>query len=453
MSAAAGHIAIAMALIGLNAFFVLAEMALVKVRPARLKALAEAGRRDAASALHIIEDFTPYLSLIQFGVTLCAVGIGWVGEPAVADTLERLLRPFLHDQPTLLAALRTFSVVVGFALVTVLCLVLGELVPKGIAIQQAEGTAMAVAGPLRVLYVLFFPGVWLVNRASGFVLRLLGLRSKPGQEQAHTEDELRIILASAAEMGTIDSTRAELLERALAMTEKTARQILVPRTEVHFLDLEESLEHNVAEARATGHSWVPVCRGNLDQVEGVVNVKDLFVLLAEGKLRSLSQLQRPVLFVPENVTLDQLLAEFAKRHRQLAVVVDEHGGTSGIVSVSDVVSEVVGDVAKLGRHSVEVKTLPGGRFEVSGTTSLEELRERLDMEFDADAADVTTIAGYLMAKLNRVPVPGDAAAVGEWEVRVAETDGPRVVKVRIEPRATALAARPPEAGGPPPGAA
>jgi CBS domain containing-hemolysin-like protein len=427
-----------MGLICLNAFFVLAEMALVKARPARLQTLADAGRSDAASALHIIRDLTAYLSVIQFGVTLTALGLGWVGEPAVADTLERLLRPLLVEEPALLRALPTFSVVVGFMLITILCLVLGELVPKGIAIQRAEGAAMAVATPLRLLYLLFFPGVWLVNRASGFVLRLFGLRAKPGQEQAHTEDELKIILASAAEMGTIDSTRAGLLERALAMTEKTARQILVPRTEVRYLDLEEPLERNVAEARAAGHTWMPVCRGNLDQVEGVVNAKDLFFLLSAGQLKSLAQVQRPVLFVPENVTLEQLLAEFRKRRRQLAVVVDEHGGTSGIVSLADVVSEVVGEVAELGRRSVEVKTLPGGRFEVSGSTSLQDLAERLDVAFDVDTTDVTTIAGYLMAKLGRVPGPGDATAVGEWEVRVAETDGPRVVKVRIEPRPAAL---------------
>jgi CBS domain containing-hemolysin-like protein len=435
----AWHIATAMGLICLNAFFVLAEMALVKARPARLQALADAGRSDAASALHIIRDLTPYLSVIQFGVTLTALGIGWMGEPAVADNLERLLLPLLRDQPALLRALPTFSVVVGFALITILCLVLGELVPKGIAIQRAEGAAMAVAAPLRALYLLFFPGVWLVNRASGFVLRLFGLRARPGQEQAHTEDELKIILASAAKMGTIDSTRAGLLERAMAMTEKTARQILVPRTEVRYLDLDEPLERNVAEARSAGHTWMPVCRGNLDQVEGVVNAKDLFFLLSAGQLKSLAQVQRPVLFVPENVTLEQLLAEFRKRRRQLAVVVDEHGGTSGIVSLADVVSEVVGEVAELGRRSVEVKTLPGGRFEVSGSTSLEDLAERLDVEFDVDGTEVTTIAGYLMAKLGRVPGPGDAAAVGEWEVRVAETDGPRVVKVRIEPRPPAEA--------------
>jgi CBS domain containing-hemolysin-like protein len=365
-----------------------------------------------------------------------------VGEPAVADTLEKLLLPLVADQPLLERAVRTFSVVTGFALITLLVLVLGELVPKGIAIQRAERTALAVATPLRLLYLLFFPGVWVVNRASGFVMRLLGLKSRPGEEQAHTEDELKIILASAAEMGTIDSTRAELLERALSMTEKTARQILVPRTEVRYLDLEESLEWNLTEARSAGHTWVPVCRGNLDQVEGVVNVKDLFFLLSEGQLRSLAQVQRPVLFVPENVTLEQLLAEFRKRRRQMAVVVDEHGGTSGIVTLADVVGQVVGDVAELGRRRVEVKTLPGGRLEVAGSTALEDLEERLEVKFEADSSDLTTIAGYLMSRLGRIPEPGDAISVGEYEVRVAETDGPRVVKVLIEPRP-----------GPPPGPA
>ena len=428
------HIVIAVGLVLLNGFFVLAEMALVKARPARLQALADAGRDDATAALRIIRDLTSYLGVIQFGLTLTSVGIGWVGEPAVADTLEKLLLPLVADQPMLQRAVRTFSVVTGFAFITLLVMVLGELVPKGIAIQRAERTALAVATPLRLLYLLSFPGVWVVNRASGFVMRLLGLKSRPGEEQAHTEDELRIILASAAEMGTIDSTRAELLERALSMTEKTARQILVPRTEVRYLDLEESLEWNVTEARAAGHTWVPVCRGNLDQVEGVVNVKDLFFLLSEGQLRSLAQVQRPVLFVPENVTLEQLLAEFRKRRRQMAVVVDEHGGTSGIVTLADVVGEVVGDVTELGRRRVEVKTLPGGRLEVAGSTALEDLEERLEVKFEADSSELTTIAGYLMSRLGRVPEPGDAVTVGEYEIRVAETDGPRVVKVLIEPR-------------------
>jgi len=432
VSSTGWHIAIAVGLVFVGAFFVLAEMALVKSRPARLKALAEAGRDDARKVLAITSDLTPYLSVIQFGITLTALGLGWVGEPAFADTLEQALAPLAAERPALAGTVRTVAAVLGFALITFLSLVLGELVPKGIAIQRAEGVALVVAGPLRVLYWLFFPGVWVVNRASSSVLRLLGLRGRTGEELAHTEDELKIILASAAEMGTIDQMRAELLERALAMTEKTARQILVPRTEVRYLDLDEPLERNVAEARASGHTWMPVCRGTLDRVEGVANVKDLFFLLASGTLKSLAQVQRPVLFVPENVTLAQLLVEFRKRRRQLAVVVDEHGGTSGIVALADVVAQVVGDVAELGRR-VAVRTLPGGRLEVAGSTSLEDLRDRLDVEFDVDTQEVTTVAGYLMARLGRVPEPGDAVAVGEFEVRVAETDGPRVVKVLIAP--------------------
>jgi CBS domain containing-hemolysin-like protein len=222
------------------------------------------------------------------------------------------------------------------------------------------------------------------------------------------------------------------------VSEKAARQILVPRPQVRYLDLDEPLERNIAEARAAGHTWMPVARGSLDQVEGVVNVKDLFFLLANDQLHSIGQVQRPVLFVPENVTLEQLLIEFRKRRRQLAVVVDEHGGTSGIVTLADVVAEVVGDVAELGRRVSEVKTLPGGRLELPGTTQLSDLEDRLDVRFDVDPTEVSTIAG-------RVPEPGDHTDVDEFEIRVAETDGPRVLKVRIEPKPPAEPPSPPAA--------
>ncbi len=258
--------------------------------------------------------------------------------------------------------------------------------------------------------------------------------------EAHGEDELRVIFASSAEAGSLDSSRAELLERALMMTEKTARQVLVPRNQVRFLDLDDPLEKNIAEGRSAGHTWLPVARGSLDQIEGVINVKDLFFLLSRGELKSLAQVQRPVLFVPENVTLEQLLSEFRRRRRQLAVVVDEHGGTSGIVTLADVVAEVVGDVAELGRKVDEVKSLPGGRLELPGTTQLEDLEDRLDVKFDIEEGEVTTIAGYLMAKLGKVPIAGDRVKLGEYEIAVEQMDGPRVLKVRISPLISPAAA-------------
>src|SRR5690606_10061429 len=207
--------------------------------------------------------------------------------------------------------------------ITFLHIVVGELAPKSIAIQRAEATTLAVALPMRLFYVLFYPGIWLLNGMAGKLLRLMGLGPASEAHEAHDADELKLILHSSAQAGAITEYRARLIERALEMVEKTARQVLVPRSEVRFLDLDEPLEANLQEARAAGHTWLPVVRENLDQVEGVVNVKDLYYLLSKGQLKGLSQVQRPVLFVPENVTLEQLLKEFRRRRRQLAVVVDE----------------------------------------------------------------------------------------------------------------------------------
>ena len=216
--------------------------------------------------------------------------------------------------------------------------------------------------------------------------------------------------------------------------EKTARQVLVPRTQMKFLDLEVTLEQNLADARLAGYTWLPVIRGSLDQVEGVVNVKDLYFLLARGELKSIAQVQRPVLFVPQNVTLEQLLSEFRRGNKQLADVVDEHGGTSGLVTLADVVAELVGKVAELGRKVDAVRTLPGGRLELPGTAQLDDLEHTLEVEFDVDHSEVTTIAGYLMAKLGRVPVVGDVWVFDDYRICAVQTDGPKVVTVRIEPK-------------------
>lgn len=445
MSSEAWHIAVAVALVLINAFFVASEMALVRARPTRFRSLAAGGNHAAERTLGILGNLGPYLGTVQFGVTLTSLGMGWVGEPAFAALVERALHAAFPDRRGFVALAHTLAFVVGFAIITILHLVIGELVPKTLGLQRTESVAMAISGPMRAIYLVSWPAVTLINRMAAAVSRLIGLKPSSLEEHALNSEELAMILDSSARAGSITAERAELLARALAMSEKTARQVLVPRQQVRYLDLDAPLERNIAEARAAGHTWVPLARGSLDQVEGVANVKDLFFLLANDQLRSLGQVQRPVLFVPENVTLEQLLVEFRKRRRQLAVVVDEHGGTSGIVTLADVVAEVVGDVAELGRRVSEVKTLPGGRLELPGTTQLSDLEDRLDVRFDVDPAEVTTIAGYLMARLGRVPEPGDHTEVEEFEIRVAETDGPRVLKVRIEPKPAAEPPPPPPA--------
>ncbi|WP_223759976.1 hemolysin family protein [Myxococcus sp. RHSTA-1-4] len=430
---------LALLLVLANGFFVATEFAIVKIRATRLQALVDEGAPGASTALKMVEHLDAYLSATQFGITLASLGLGWLGEPAFAALLEPVLVGLVPEGSATTVA-HTAAVVIAFSIITFLHIVIGELAPKSLAIQRAEATTLAVALPMRAFYFLFYPAIVLLNGLAAWVLRAFGLTSVGEAHEAHSEEELRVILHSSAQAGAITSARAELLERALEMAQKTARQVMVPRNQVKFLDIEEPLEKCIADARAAGHTWLPVCRGNLDEVEGVVNAKDLFFLLSRGELRSLAQVQRPVLFIPEHATLEQLLAEFRRRRRQTALVVDEHGGTSGLVTIADVVAEVVGDVAELGRRVEEVRSLPGGRFELPGTTQLDDLEERLDVNFDLDEdeeGEVTTIAGYLMARLGRVPEKGDALKLDMWRILVEEVDGPRVVRVTVEPQSRA----------------
>jgi CBS domain containing-hemolysin-like protein len=433
---------LAILLVFANGFFVATEFAIVKVRATRLQALVDEGRPGAATAMKMVQKLDGYLSATQLGITLASLGLGWLGEPAFAHLLEPVIARFVPEEARATVG-HSVAVAIAFAIITFLHIVVGELAPKSLAIQRAESTTLTVALPMRVFYFVFYPAIWLLNGIAGRVLRAFGLHAASETHEAHSEDELKVILSSSAQAGSITTARAELLERALEMAQKTARQVMVPRNQVKYLDMEEPLEKCIADARAAGHTWLPVCRGSMDQVEGVVNAKDLFFLLSRGELKALSQVQRPVLFVPENVTLEQLLAEFRRRRRQTALVVDEHGGTSGLVTIADVVAEVVGDVAELGRRMDEVRSLPGGRFELPGTAQLDDLEERLDVNFELDEdeqGEVTTIAGYLMAKLGRVPEKGDSLKLDMWRILVDEVDGPRVVRVTVEPQAAARSA-------------
>ncbi len=431
---------LALALVLANAFFVAVEFALVKVRTTQLEALVTEGRPGAAQALVMRKQLDVWLSTSQVGITLASLALGWVGEPAFSRLIEPLLQRLAPDTEAAHAIATTIGVVLAFGVITFLHIVVGEQVPKTLAIVNAERTALALAWPMRIFYLLFFPVIWVLNQGTRGVLKLFGLDANASGEHesdALGESELRLIFATSAQSGALDHNRAELLERALSMMEKTARQVMVPRSQMKALDLDSTLEENLNASFTAGHTWLPVVRGSLDRVEGLVNVKDLFYLQTRGELKSVGQVQRPVLFVPENVTLEQLLAEFRRRNKQIAIVVDEHGGTSGIVTLADVVAELVGNVAELGRKVEPMKALPGGRLELPGTAQLDDLEHTLELEFDVDKTQITTIAGFLMAKLGRVPNVGDVWVLGDLKLNVVKTDGPRVVTVRIEPKVAA----------------
>ena len=430
-----GALILALALVLANGFFVAIEFALVKVRQTQLESLVEQDRAGASLALTMRKNLDIWLSASQVGITLASLALGWVGEPAFAGLIQPLVLRITPDSETAHAIGHTIGVILAFGIITFLHIVVGEQVPKTIAITRAEGTALVLAWPMRIFYILFYPVIALLNGGTRLVLKLFGLDGANAKhEQALSQDELRMIFSSSAEAGGLQEQQAELLQRALSMMEKTARQVLVPRSQMKALDLELTLEENLAAAYAAGHTWVPVIRGSLDRVEGLVNVKDLFYLHGRHELKSLAQVQRPVLFVPENITLDQLLNEFKRRNKQIAVVVDEHGGTSGLITLANVVAELVGKVAELGRKVEPMQKLPGGKLELPGTAQLDDIEHTLEVEFDVDKTQVTTIAGFLMAKLGRVPVTGDVWMMDDYRVVTITTDGPRVVTVRIEPR-------------------
>ena len=430
-----GGLILALALVLANGFFVAIEFALVKVRQTQLESLVEQDRAGASLALTMRKNLDIWLSASQVGITLASLALGWVGEPAFAGLIQPLVLRITPDSETAHAIGHTIGVILAFGIITFLHIVVGEQVPKTIAITRAEGTALVLAWPMRIFYILFYPVIALLNGGTRLVLKLFGLDGANAKhEQALSQDELRMIFSSSAEAGGLQEQQAELLQRALSMMEKTARQVLVPRSQMKALDLELTLEENLAAAYAAGHTWVPVIRGSLDRVEGLVNVKDLFYLHGRHELKSLAQVQRPVLFVPENITLDQLLNEFKRRNKQIAVVVDEHGGTSGLITLANVVAELVGKVAELGRKVEPMQKLPGGKLELPGTAQLDDIEHTLEVEFDVDKTQVTTIAGFLMAKLGRVPVTGDVWMMDDYRVVTITTDGPRVVTVRIEPR-------------------
>ncbi|MCA3016587.1 MAG: HlyC/CorC family transporter [Myxococcaceae bacterium] len=441
----------ALALVLANAFFVAFEFALVKVRVTQLDALVAEGRPGAPAALAMRKNLDTWLSASQVGITLASLALGWVGEPAFSHLIEPVVLRLAPQTEAAQGVARTVGLVLAFGVITFLHIVVGEQVPKTIAIAQAERTSLALSWPMRAFSLVAFPVIWLLNAGTRLVLRLLGLASPAeGHGEALGEEELLLVFSSSAEAGSIEASRAELLQRALAMVEKTARQVLVPRSQMRCLDHELTLDENVALAQAAGHTWMPVIRGSLDRVEGLVNVKDLLFLLARRELTGIAQVQRPVLFVPETITLEQLLSEFKRRGKQMAIAVDEHGGTSGLVTIADVVAELVGNIAELGRKVEPMTKLPGGKLELPGTAQLDDLEHTLEVEFDVDKSQVTTIAGYLMAKLGRVPVAGDGWTREPFRIVVVKVDGPRVQLVRIEPREAP--AEPPKGPAPRPAA-
>jgi len=421
---------LALFLVLLNGFFVAAEFALVKVRSTRITELANEGKAGARMAMHAIRHLDAYLSATQLGITLASIGLGWTAEPA----FHRILEPVFHALHLPTGVDRFVAFLIPFAIVSSLHIVIGELAPKSWAIQQPERLSLAIAYPLHWFYWLFKPAIWTLNGLAGLLLRHV-LRLKPISEHelAHTEEELRMILQASGQSGVLKASKVDLVKHVFEFADKVASEIMVPRVDMTYLDATWPLEKCLQVTRTHTYTRYPLCEGAPDSVTGMVHVKDLVTLPAEGDIRSI---KRPILFVPETKSIDQLLREFQVNKMHMAVVVDEYGGTAGIVTLEDVLEQIVGEIHdEFEEPDPDVRPLEDGRFLVDGRTLLADLRADWEIVIPANGSE--TIGGWVLDRLGAIPEPGAAVAADGYALEVREMDGQRVRKVLIQRTAEA----------------
>lgn len=420
-------------LILLNGFFVAAEFALVKVRTTQLDTLAAQGIRNAKTARGIVGQLDAYLSATQLGITLASLGLGWVGEPAVASLLEGGFEAMgIHDAKLI----HSISFVIAFSIISFLHIVVGEIAPKSLAILFPVKTSLVIAWPMKLFFYPFYPFLWLLNKSSNWLLRALGVKHLGSSHgMAYTTEELVHITAASTAEGAISTKEGQLLTNVLTFSDHVAREIMVPRNRVAFMDASMTVEDAMQVASESGYSRYPVAEGGLDNIIGLIYTRDLFTILLQQKpLPPLRSLLRRVVYVPENMPAQKLLVEFQRQHSHMAMVVDEYGGLSGVVTMEDALEELVGEIQdEYDSERQPILQTPEG-YSVDATLLVVDLVRVLQLE--PIETDADTVGGLLFERLNRVPALGDTLLITpEWELEVKEVDRTRILRVGVNRRA------------------
>ncbi len=425
------------ALVLANGFFVAAEFSIVTVRKTRIDQLIAEGHRGARAVRRAISAPESYIAATQLGITMASLGLGWVGEPAVAS----MLQPSLSFLPVTIAEATSHSiaVAVAFALVTALHIVLGELAPKSIALERAEATALLVVKPTELFMKVFSPFIWLLNGTGQAVVRLLGLRRAGKLAMVHSEEELKMLVTASQEAGVLEEQEEQMLHRVFGFADLTAGQVMVPRTEIIAIDVDAPRDDVIALVARHEHPRLPVYRGDLDHVVGILHATDLVRVLAahnDGPL-NLAALAREVLTVPETLGAGDLLSEMRRRSTREALVIDEYGGTAGLVTFERLMTRIVGDIGPGIAGGARVQQLADGSAVIDGLVLIRDVNEQFGLHIDETT--YTTVGGFVLGVLGRRPKVGDAIDIDDRRMGVEALDGIRVAKVRLS--------RPPESRG------
>jgi CBS domain containing-hemolysin-like protein len=424
-----------------NGFFVATEFSLVAVRRTRIQQLASEGNRRAESVLDRLRHLDSYIAATQLGITIASLALGWIGEPALAHLVEPALKaiPGISGESG-----DNLSHVVGFALaftiITVLHIVFGELAPKSLALQRPEGTSLVVAGPIQLFYMAFRPIIYVLNNVGNGVVRLLGIEPAQGHELVQSAEELMMSIDASREAGLVDAAAHDIVERAFTFTDLTVHHVMVPRTELTAIPIDANLGQVLRLAAESGFSRLPVYQKNVDHIVGILSVKRLNSLLADmaetnvTPAFSVSEHMHPPLVVPETTPATDVLVRLRQAGAQLALIVDEYGGTAGMVSLEDLVGAIIGKTDENGLSMFSLTDELDGSRLLDGLMSLVELDDRHGVDLASDGVDVESLGGYVFARLGRVAVVGDEVISAKGHVlRVEQMDDLRIAQVRIRP--------------------
>ena len=420
------NIVIVILLVFMNGFFVAAEFSVVKVRKSRIETLVLEGNKSAKHTLKVVNNLNLYLSGCQLGITLASLGLGWVGEPAVSDMLMPLFNLFNISEGTA----HSISFVLGFSIITTLHIVLGELVPKSLAIITAEKIAMYTSLPLIMFYNLTYPIMWLFNHTTNFILKIFGMSQVDEHEAAHTDEEIKLLVEESYKHGLIDQTELTFVDNIFDFSEKTVKDIMIPRTDMACIFLEDSFEEIIEYALAEQLTRYPVCKSSKDNISGFIHIKDLYRLKIKGNVKSIEGIVREVKFVPESMSISELLKIFKKEKIQIAIIVDEYGGTMGLITIEDILEEIVGEIQdEFDEDTEEIKKTKDGNYIVDGKVHIEDINEILEVEIETENID--TIGGWIYSKIKASPQVNDKISYKEYDFIILKCDRKRVNKVLI----------------------
>ncbi|OGO19733.1 MAG: hypothetical protein A2Z14_00785 [Chloroflexi bacterium RBG_16_48_8] len=414
-----------------NGFFVAAEFALVSVRHTRIAELISQGNRTARWVKRAIDDPDRFIAATQLGITLASLGLGWIGEPA----LGHLLQPIINLFPVEIEEEVSHSLSLGFAfaIITFLHVVVGELAPKSIALQNPERTSLIVAQPTVWTEWIFKPAIWLLNGTGNFLLRILGIKPASAYETVHSPTELKMLTTASAESGMVKNSEEEMVHAVFEFGDMLVRHVMVPRTEMIALSAESTIEEMIQIVIEHPYTKFPVYEDSLDHVVGVVHLKDLVRACydQEQKACIARDLMREAIFTPDTARLDDLLSRFRLRRRHIAIVLDEYGGTAGVVTLEDLLEEIVGEVSDPFDTEPEIQSLPDGSSSIDGLTLIDEVNEHFNLKLSDPYYD--TLAGYILGRLGRLAQVGDAIQTDGVELRVTAMDGLRIARVSLSP--------------------